>query len=154
MKNALWLTVVALSAFPAGFAASDAIAQDNALTVVPLTAAKRNAGHNAQATLAAQGNETAITLLIGRLPDEVLAPPHIYTYLYRGTCSSRSATPAADLNRSVLPNNLYGIDGVSALSRRSPIPLSTLREGGYALVVRTSQADGNFDLFCGDIRAT
>ena len=28
----------------------------------------------------------------------------------------------------------------------------TLRAGGYAIVVRTSPADGNLEIFCGDIR--
>lgn len=154
MKNTLWSVIVALSAFPAGLAATDAIGQNNAVTVVPLTATTRNAGHTAQATLAAQGDQTAITLLVDGVPDEVNAPPHLYAFIYRGTCASHDTKHAYDLNRTVLPDNLPGNGGVLTLSRRAPATLSELRGGGYTVVVRTSPADGNFDIFCGSIRAS
>jgi hypothetical protein len=37
------------------------------------------------------------------------------------------------------------------LSKKAPVALSELRSGGYAIVVRTGPADGNLDIFCGDI---
>lgn len=154
MKNTLLSTILAFSAIPAGIGTTDAIAQNNSVTIVPLTATTRNAGHIAQATLAAQGDQTAITLLIGGVPNEVSPSARLYTYIYRGTCASHGATPAYDLNRTVLPDNLLGSGGVLTLSRRSTATLSQLRGGEYTVVVRTSPADGNFDIFCGDIRAS
>ncbi|CAN7763056.1 hypothetical protein LJR296_007044 [Cupriavidus necator] len=154
MKIMLISAVVAFSAFPTGITTTDAIAQNNPVTTVPLAATTRNAGHIAQATLAAQGDQTAITFLIGGVPNEVSSPPHLYTYIYRGTCASHGATPAYDLNRTLLPDNLLGIGGVLTLSRSSTATLNQLRGGKYTVVVRTSPADGNFDIFCGDVRAS
>ena len=34
-----------------------------------------------------------------------------------------------------------------------PVPMATLRSDAYAIVLRTSPADGNWDIFCGDVKS-
>ena len=41
-----------------------------------------------------------------------------------------------------------------SFTRTAPVPLQTLLDGKYSVVVRTASTDGNVDIFCGDIKAT
>jgi hypothetical protein len=39
-----------------------------------------------------------------------------------------------------------------SFTRTAPVPLQTLLDGKYSVVVRTAATDGNVDIFCGDIK--
>ncbi len=118
---------------------------------VRLKATPRNAGRIAQATLVPRGDETSISLVIGGVPSYTTRPVRLYTFIYPGTCANRGDSPAYSLNRTVITERHFRGD-VWRMSKSAPVPLSTLRSGDYSLVLRTTPPDGNYDIFCGDIR--
>ncbi|MDH4611736.1 hypothetical protein [Pseudomonas sp. BN102] len=118
---------------------------------VRMTATERNAGEIAQATLVPRGGETGVTLFVSGVPSSVARPVHLYTYIYPGTCAAPGASPAYELNRTVNTYH-YSRGDVWRLSRTAPVALATLRSSSHSIVLRTSPADGNLDIFCGDIR--
>ena len=78
-----------------------------------------------------------------------------------GTCcsgdkrkSGHGATPAYALNE-IVQAQFFGNgrpSGPFTLEKTVPVPMDTLRSGNYAIVLRTTPADGNLDIFCGEIR--
>lgn len=118
---------------------------------VKLNATPRNAGHIAQATLVPRGDETSISMVIGGVPSYTTRPVRLYTFIYPGTCTSRGPSPAYGLNNTLITDRRYR-GGVWWMSKSAPVPLSTLQASDYSLVLRTTPADGNYDIFCGDIR--
>lgn len=54
------------------------------------------------------------------------------------------------MNQVVHPTNRAGTDTL-VLSRKAPIALRQLQTGGYAVVIRTSPVDGDFDILRGEI---
>lgn len=150
-KAFLALTIVAVSSMGCGTTGES---RDSRVVNVKLDATRYNAGEIAQATLVAQGGETGINLFLSDVPDGVALPPHLYTYIYPGACHDLGAEPAYEMNRTVLP--LDYMSGTSSagmrLSKRAPVALDTLQGGDYSLVVRTSPADGNQNIFCGSLR--
>ena len=118
---------------------------------IRLTATRRNAGEMARATLMPRGDETSISLFVSGVPSGVTRPVHLYTYIYPGTCANPGESPAYELNQTVNTYRHFRGDAWR-LSKAAPVALATLRAGDYAIVLRTSPADGNVDIFCGDIR--
>ena len=113
-----------------------------------------NAGETGRGFMTAQGDRTLINLTITGVPPWVVRPIQLFTFIYAGSCAKRDATPAYALNDTVQVNAQSGI-GLSrpfTLAKTLPVPMATLRSGEYAIVLRTSPADGNWDIFCGDMK--
>lgn len=142
---ALFIAVFGLCACagPAGDARKE-------LLEVRLNATPMNAGRIAQATLVPRGDETSISFVISGVPSFTTRPVRLYTFIYPGSCAHPGISPAYELNDRVTTERHFRGD-VWRMSRAAPVPLSTLRAGDYSLVLRTTPADGNVDIFCGDI---
>ena len=119
-----------------------------------LQAGSRNAGETGRGFMTAQGDRTLINLTITGVPPWVARPIQLFTFVYAGSCAKRDATPAYALNDTVQVNaqNSIGVAGPYTIAKAVPMPMVTLRSGEYAIVLRTSPADGNWDIFCGDMK--
>jgi|TARA_B110000503_G_scaffold5014_1_gene6642 hypothetical protein len=124
-------------------------AGDKEVLTIRLQGGQQNAASIAQASLVGRGDITDITYLIGGVPVGVSRPVQLYTFIYSGSCARLSAKPAYSMN-----NTVQTIPTVSGwrLLREVPVALRALLSEPHALLVRTSPADGNTDIFCGDIR--
>lgn len=120
------------------------------LATIRLTTAPQNAGKIAQATLVSVGDATQIALFVSGVPSNVAQPPNLYTYIYPGACGRLGPKPAFAMNQRVLID--YPTYHSIQLRKMVPIKLGELRAGDYALVVRTSPADGAVDIFCGSLK--
>ena len=121
------------------------------IVAVPLNATIHNSGHIAQATLTSlDSRKTELVLFVGRVPHGTSIPVHLYTYVYSGTCTSLEPKPAYELNRFV-STAFSSQGGGIRLWKSVPVAYDTLLSGEYALVVRASPADGNRDIFCGNL---
>lgn len=118
---------------------------------VPLEATRHNIGSIAQATLVGQGSRTAISFIVGRVPQNTAQPVHLYTYVYPGRCDRLGAEPRYAMNDIVLADRTGNARCCWRLSKWLDVPLEQLRGGTSSLVVRASPADGGYDLFCGEI---
>lgn len=146
MKRKQHLAAIAIAA---GLV-SCASVEDRQVVNIPLVASQHNVGQIGQATLAADGEETSMSIFISGVPSETTRPVHIYSYIYSGTCTKRqNSAPAFEMNQRVLADkdNRRGW----TLSRRANVPLNTLRSAAYSIVLRTGPADGNQEIFCGEI---
>jgi hypothetical protein len=142
--------VSSLALMVAAGSISVAVAAAKQIDAVPLNATTYNAGHIAQAVLTPiNSSETELSLFVGGVPDSTLVPAHLYTYIYSGSCAKHDPKPAYSLNR-VVTDNFNETEGIH-LDKTVPVSYDTLRSGQYALVVRDSPADGNHEIFCGQI---
>lgn len=123
--------------------------QAGGLVTVGLEPGRQNLGQIAQATLADQGNETAISFWISGVPDSTTRPLHLYSYVYHGTCRQLGQV-AYEMNDTVSTSPAIGKRGWT-VSKKAPTAMRELLKGGYSIVLRTSPADGSLDVFCGDI---
>ncbi len=151
MKQKLWPTLMAIAVIAAGHSV---VASGYAEVVqVRLNALPSNAGKIAKATLVQQGSGTAMGLVVSGVPDSTALPPHIYTFIYSGTCADHDAKPAYALNqRVILGDRVLGRSML--MSKYIPASMSELTSSDYALVLRTSAADGNREIFCGNLKRT
>lgn len=117
---------------------------------IRLNATEHNVGQIAQASLAAQGEATSLSFFIGGVPQWVIRPVRLYTFIYPGRCGHLGPSPAYAMNQTLVTHAVAQRRGWT-LAKSVPVALSELRAGGYALVVRTTPADGGVDIFCGDI---
>ena len=125
----------------------------NTVTIA-LNATSRNAGRVGSALLGAQGDRTLMVLTISGVPPWVSRPVQLLTFVYAGTCAEPGAAPAYALN-AIVQAQFSGNGrpaGPFTMEKTVPLPLDALRAGSYAIVLRTTAADGNVDIFCGDIR--
>ncbi|MBC5784951.1 hypothetical protein H8N03_18535 [Ramlibacter sp. USB13] len=125
--------------------------------VVPLAPAPSNAGSFAQATLLPAPDGTRMTVFFTAAGPQPTSPLHVYTYLYEGRCEALPQQPARALNDNVLVRTANGDiaqsrRGAFMLSHAVPLPLAELADGRYALVLRSSPADGGGLLYCGELR--
>ena len=120
-----------------------------------LQAGSRNAGETGRGFMTAQGDRTLINLTITGVPPWVVRPIQLFTFVYAGSCAKRDATPAYALNDTVQVNaqNSVGVSGPFTIAKVVPVPMATLRSDAYAIVLRTSPADGNWDILCGDMKS-
>lgn len=119
---------------------------------VPLSATPLNAQHVARATLSPAGDQTSILLTVGGVPQDMAVPSRLDTAIYAGSCQQLGASPAYETHQA----NSVDYPSMAARTRhwaQAPVALSELAKGEYALLVRTSPADGSRPLFCGDINA-
>ena len=123
------------------------------IVAVPLDATIYNAGHIAQAIMTPlNSNQTEVNLYLSGVPENTAIPAHLYTYVYSGTCASHESKPAYELNQFV--NTDFDTVGVGFRMWKSvPVAYDTLRSGSYALVVRAAPADGDRDIFCGNLNS-
>lgn len=117
---------------------------------IPLLATPRNTGEIANVTLANQGHETAFTFIISGVPSGTLSPLNLYTSIHKGSC--KQPGPAAyTMNDRINTSRISDTRGWT-YSRSAPVAMSELFSAGYSVVVTTTPADGNVDIFCGDIK--
>lgn len=117
---------------------------------VQLQASPRNAGRIAQATLSAREAQTDLSAFVSGVPFGTTLPLRLAAFIYPGSCARLGAQPAYALNRTLVTTRIGPVDGWR-ISRSAPVPLASLRATPHALVLRTAPADGEVDLFCGDI---
>lgn len=134
----------------AGASAGDSIG-------VRLTATRANTGEIGQVILTPRGDKTDVTVQASGLPDHSTRPVHLYTYIHEGTCDNSSPTPAYALTDRVLAESVNVFPHMAnagppfKVSNTAPVALATLRSSPHAIKVRSAPADGNVDIFCGDI---
>ena len=127
------------------------------MVTIDLVASPRNAGETGKAFLLPSGDATQVRIDVSGSGVPVASPVQLYMFIYEGRCGSLGAQPKYTLTQVVQvssalnPANLGGRPGPWTLSNRAPAPLAVLRGTPHALVVRTRPADGNVDLFCGNL---
>lgn len=146
MNRASWLALVV------AVGTISACASRTEVVDVPLGATPQNAEHIARATLSPVGNQTRIWLTVGGVPHDMAVSSRLDTAIYAGSCQQLGAQPAYETRQA------NSVDYPSLAPRtqhwaQAPVALSELTKGGYALLVRTSPADGSRALFCGNISA-
>jgi hypothetical protein len=143
------LAVASLAVALGGCAGPDAQRAGGSVYTIPLDAGPSNLGEIGQAAFAPQGNGTSVFITLSGVPDTLLRPVHLYTYVYRGSCGKLEGQPAFALNDVVLARPMAG--GSFTLIKLVPMPLDTLRAGTFALSVRSQAPDLDQELFCGTI---
>lgn len=129
-----------------------ACASRSEIVDVPLNATPQNATHIARATLSPVGNQTGILLTVGGVPHDLAVPSRLASAIYPGSCQHLGAQPAYESRQA----NSVDYPSLAPRSQhwaQAPVALSELTKGDYALLVRTSPADGSRPLFCGNISA-
>jgi len=151
------LTIAGLLAGCAGADPKSADAGAAESISVPLTASRANTGEIGRAMLTPRRDETDVRVEVSGVPDHSARPVHLYTYIYEGSCGALNPTPAYTLNDRVLAES-FSVFAMAAsagppfkVSNTAPVPLATLQSRPHAIVVRSAPADGNLDIFCGDI---
>jgi hypothetical protein len=125
---------------------------------VPLQAAPQVAGHWGRAYLMPQGEGTRVLIEVSGVPPQISSRPvHLYTFVYEGTCGELPREPAFALLRRVLAQSpsstgMMPAIGPFTVSNTAPLAFDRLRDRNYAFVVRTSPADGDLEIFCGNAR--
>ena len=123
---------------------------------IGLLATRNNPGEIGKATLVSLGEKTGIEVVVSGLPAGTIRPFHLYAFVYEGTCSSHGQKPRYSLTNHVLATSIIGpqeigtFRGPMRLSENIPVAFQTLRATPYTISVRTSPADGNREIFCGD----
>ncbi|EOG3620410.1 hypothetical protein ACK9U2_002278 [Pseudomonas putida] len=117
---------------------------------IPLLATPQNLGQIANTTLVSQGNGTGFTFVISGVPSGTLRPLNLYTSIHKGTCKQPGPVTYA-MNDRINTNRITSTRGWT-YSRNAPIAMSELFTGDFSVVVTTTPADGNVDIFCGDIK--
>jgi len=121
---------------------------------VLLAAAPINAGATGRAALVALGERTQVTIIVSGTPPQYASRPvHLYTSIDEGTCAAPALRTRYALTTRVLADTSSGgAAGPLTITNVAPASLDALRRGGYAIRVRTAPADGDRELFCGEIR--
>jgi len=148
-----WLSLVIAAALNCGCAQTADNRRSDTVSFV-LKADPTSAGETGRAFMTAQGDRTLINLTISGVPPWVARPIQLFAFVYAGSCAKHDAAPAYALNDTVQVNaqNAIDLSGPFTLSKTLPVPMATLRTGEYAIVLRTSPADGNRNILCGDMR--
>lgn len=136
--------------------ASQQDARADRLVNIPLKASSLNAGESAWATLIGRGDKTDATIMASGVPPQVSRPIHLYTYIYGGACGSLSKGPAYSLTGVVLARSGSASGHMGApfsVANTADVRLSELRAKPHAIVVKSAPADGDLNLFCGNIAA-
>ncbi|VVP67620.1 hypothetical protein PS918_00602 [Pseudomonas fluorescens] len=146
MNRRSWLALVVATGVISGCASRSEVID------VPLVATPQNAQHIARATLSPVGDHTSIWLTVGGVPHDMAVSSRLDTALYAGTCEHLSAQPAYETRQA----NSVDYPSLAPRTRhwaQAPVALGKLTQGDYALLVRSSAADGSRPLFCGNISA-
>lgn len=146
----LRLCVVAVLGAAAVAAAAD-------VATVTLQATPRNAGEIGRAFLMADGEGTRVQIEVSGVPPQLASRPvHLYTFIYDGRCDRRGDKPAYALLERVLAGSprssaIVPAGGPFTVSNTAPLPFERMRSGPYAIAVRTAPADGDVEIFCGNV---
>ena len=125
---------------------------------VTLTAARINAGETGRAILVPLRDRTQVNLVVSGVAGELVSRPvHLYTFVYAGSCASPASQPADALTQRVLAQSptsaaIASTGGALTVTNLAPISIDALRQRDHSIRVMTSPADGNRELFCGDVR--
>jgi hypothetical protein len=125
---------------------------------IAMNAAAINAGQTGRAIFTPLGDQTQVTIIVSGVPPELVARPvHLYTFLYRGSCGNLASESSYSLTENVLAQTpassaVAPIGRPLTVANVAPVALDELRRESYAVRVTTSPADGNREIFCGDIR--
>ncbi|WP_166366206.1 hypothetical protein [Pseudomonas akapageensis] len=123
---------------------------ESQISNVNLDATRFNPGQIAQATMMPSDKGTDFWFAVSGEPVGNTLPGRLTAYIYSGSCASLGAKPAYDLNHG--PNaRFYSQASLQYFWKSAPVPVDTLRKGGYVLVVRESPASGDQNLFCGSL---
>ena len=119
-----------------------------------LTAARINAGETGRAILVPLGERTQVTIIVSGVPVELASRPvHLYTFVYGGACDNPLAKASYALTERVLAQSATSTGGGAfTITNVAPVPMDVLRREPYSIRVKTSPADGDREIFCGDIR--
>ena len=154
------LTAVGLlvgCAGPGGDRGTSADASAGESIGVRLAATRANTGETGQVILTPRGEKTDVTVQVSGVPQHSTRPVHLYTYIHEGTCDNLSPAPAYTLTDRVLAESLNMFPTMAKagppfkVSNTAPVALATLDSRPHAIQVRTAPADGNVDIFCGEI---
>ena len=146
MNTRTWIAALLVAGLLSGCAGS---AADNQIVNVTLNATQANQGQTGMAVFVDKGDETGLDFTIGGVPSGVSSPLQLQAFIYPGSCANPGARPAYSLNQDT---QAYEGQAGWVMSKVVPVALGSLTATEHAVVVRTSQADGNQDIFCGDIR--
>lgn len=156
MTKRATLVAVGIAAMLAGCAErGEAIA--NRMLTVTLAATPVNAGEIGRAFLVARGDKTDVVVEVSGMPPMLASRPvHLYTFIHTGRCSNLGEPPAYALTARVLAESARSggatpATGPFKVSNTARLPLEALRGGRYAIVIRTSPADGGREIFCGNV---
>lgn len=116
---------------------------------VKLVATRQNAGQIGNVTLTDWDNKTGLSFFISGAPSYVSLPLRLYSFINNGSCEQPGSVAYAMNN--IVVTERQPIRGWT-FSRSAPVSLQTLLAGKYSVVVRTAATDGNYDIFCGDIK--
>jgi hypothetical protein len=116
---------------------------------ITLTATQANQGQTGMAALIDKGDSVALDFTISGVPGGASSPLQLLSFVYPGTCSSLGAEPAYSMNQDT---QVFQGQAGWVMSKTLPVSLGSLRASPFAIVVRSSPADGNQNIFCGDIR--
>lgn len=106
-----------------------------------------NAGEVGYVTMVPRDNATDLSFHVSGVYRS-LHQVRLYTYIYKGSCTSRAAQPAYSLNDIVMVNrSSTGWD----FSRTVPTPIGTLSGHGYSVVLTTGPEEGSIEQFCTEI---
>jgi hypothetical protein len=123
---------------------------DNQITNVPLHATPVNVGNIARPIMMPNGNTTEFWFAVSGETMGSALPGRLMAYIYPGNCASLGAKPAYDMNDG--PNaRFYSSTSLQYFWKSAPVPVETLRAGGYVLVVQQNPADGHQNIFCGNL---
>ena len=123
---------------------------DSQITNVPLHATPVNAGNIARPIMMPKGNATEFWFAVSGEPMGSALPGRLSAYIYPGSCANLGSKPAYDMNDG--PNaRFYSSTAMQYFWKSAPVPVETLRAGGYALVVRENPADGHQNIYCGNL---
>ena len=147
--------IVSVSALAVSLLACADGAREAVLTV-PLVATARNAGEIGRAFLISRGAVTDVVVEVSGVPPLIASRPvHLYTYLYEGRCDALPPKSRFALTDRVLAQRAAGAGlpagGPFTVSNTVPLALDALRRAHHAIAIRTSSADGNVEIFCGNM---
>ena len=132
-------------------------APSRGFVTIVLQATPRNAGQIGRAFLMPQNEGTRVQIEVSGVPPEVSTRPvHLYTFIYEGNCGKLSPQPAYALLDRVLAQSptssaIVPAGGPFTVSNTAPLSIDKLRAGRYAIAVKTSPADGDVEIFCGNV---
>ena len=146
------LTALLASCVLSACAASPDVRRDDSVDIT-LSAARINAGETGRAFLVPLGDRTQVTITVSGVPVELASRPvHLYTFIYKGTCGSLAEPPSYALNERVLTQSITStVGGALSITNVAPVAVHVLQNEPHAIRVMTSPADGNREIFCGDI---
>ena len=128
------------------------------VVTVTLLATAINAGQIGRAFLVPRGASTDVNVEVSGVPPLFTSRPvHLYTFLYQGRCDALPPKPVHALTERVLAQSprtpgALPLGGPFTVSNTIPLPLDAVLDANYAIVIRTSPADGGVQLFCGAVK--